>query len=234
MHELAGKSLTVLGDSLSMSRIDDNLFAADLYPSRLAVKLGLLVFNRARRTNTTEVQCSWQNLYDDVKGSNSDYYVIQLGVCDCYPRIFTKLQHSLLAKLPERLRSIIIASRSRRRYSITKKHPYFNVNISDFERYYRKILAEIDAMEGKSREVIMINIAYPNQSGIDRNYNLLSIIQSYNSVIARLAETSGRYLIDLNTASRMQPEFILEDGIHISKSCHDWLAKEIEELLQDV
>ena len=188
MASSTGKTLTVLGDSLSMVRIDEQIWANDLYPSRIMLQTGIPVYNRARRTNTTSDQCRWQNLYDDIKGTRSEYYVIQLGVCDCYPRLFRKWQQNILARLPEAIRNPIIGYRSSRRYEITRRSPHFFVPIAEFEHCYKQLLAEINGLPGDARRVALINIAYPSQANIERNYNLLPIIDSYNQIIHELAD----------------------------------------------
>lgn len=227
MHKLAGKSLTVLGDSLSMIRVEHDIFGKDLYTSQLMLDEKLLVFNRAKRACTTEMQCHVQNIYDDIKGTDSDYYVIQLGVCDSYPRIFSPWQHKVIAALPPAISKQIIGFRSKRRLEITKKRPLFNVPLEDFVRFYNRILDEIEKLPGARRPTLLINIGYPSQENIERNYNLVEIIESYNAVIRQVSIDRQCYLIDFYSASKNLPALMLDDGIHITRAGHQYFHDQI-------
>jgi len=84
--------ITILGDSLDMPRLNENILYKDTYAYKLDSLLGndYLVINRSRRANTILEQANRQNINDDILSSESEYFIIHLGIVDCAPRLFSK------------------------------------------------------------------------------------------------------------------------------------------------
>ena len=229
--------ITVLGDSLSMARVEEGISIRDTYPFQLNELLGkdFYVVNRSKRGNTSVVQSSTQNLYDDIETSESKVIIIQIGICDCSPRIISKYERVVLKYvLPKTIARIYIKVKSKYRYFFTKYLPMTYVSRALFEQCYEKILSSSLKLDGIVK-VIVINIADTNLKNKNRSFNFAKNILKYNSIILKLVESKNNiYLYDLHTKTKDRPELLLSDGIHIGSNSHEIISKDLAKCIGDI
>lgn len=228
--KLTKNIVTILGDSLSMVRVEEGISIRDTYPFRLNELLGndFYVVNRSKRGNTSVVQSSTQNLYDDIETSESKVIIIQIGICDCSPRIISKFERVVLNyALPKLFAKRYIKIKSKYRYLFTKYFPMTYVSLVRFETSYEKILASALKLHGIVK-VVVINIADTNSNNKLRSFNFDKNIVKYNSIISKLVVgKSNVYLLDLYNLTKDNPELLLTDGIHINLKAHEIIASEL-------
>ena len=231
---LEKKIITILGDSLSMVRNDEDVTLRTIYPYLLVKFLGndYYIINKSKRGNTSDFQTLNQYLYDDVETSDSSIVILQIGICDCSPRIISKFEKIILNYfLPVFLSFFYIKFKSKHRYFFTKYFPKTYVTKARFESNYKQLLESILKLD-KIQKIIIINIADTNEYNKKRSYNFEQNIIDYNRVIQKLAfENPKIQIIDSFNYSKTIPNFLLSDGIHISNSAHQILAENISKLI---
>ncbi len=224
------KIITVLGDSLSMARIEDGISIRDTYSFKLNELLGddYYVVNKSKRGNTSVVQSSTQNVYDDIETSESKVIIIQIGICDCSPRIISKFERLVLTYvMPKIIAKLYIKFKSNYRYFFTKYFPMTYVNLVRFENSYEKILLSACQLNGIVK-VVVINIADTNSRNKSRSFKFDKNILKYNSIIANLVKSKGNIdLFDLYAMTKDSPELLLTDGIHINLKAHEIIANKL-------
>jgi lysophospholipase L1-like esterase len=230
------KIITILGDSLSMVRSEENITLWLTYPYLLIHLLGdsYHIVNRSKRGNTSLIQTNPQYLYDDVQTSESSYVIIQIGICDCSPRIISKYERFILKYFFHKtLSSYYIRFKSRFRKFFTKNFPKTYVSKSDFELMYKKLLESILQLR-TIKKVILVNIASTNNINMERSYGFENNINHYNDIIKRLISTNSKcYLIDLFSYTVNDSSLLVDDGIHITKEAHCILANDIVRIIND-
>ncbi|MHA8090226.1 SGNH/GDSL hydrolase family protein [Aquirufa antheringensis] len=230
------KILTILGDSLSMVRFDEDLTLWFTYPYLLMDLLGdsYHIVNRSKRGNTTVIQTNPQYLYDEVETSESNYVIIQIGICDCSPRIILKYERFILKYiLNKSVRNYYLKFKSKYRYFFTKYFPKTYVNRTLFESRYRVLLDSILKLSTLEK-VIIINIADTNDKNKLRSFGFENNIKDYNNIINNLISNHSKcFLIDLYSYTENNSNFLLDDGIHINKIAHQIIASDIASIVND-
>lgn len=226
--------ITILGDSLSMARIENGISYKDTYSYLLSeyIKKDYLVLNKSKRGNTITNQISIQNIYDDVITTNSEYFIIQIGIVDCAPRIISMKEKVILRYLfSEKIQNIYIGFKSKYRRFITRNFPKTYVSLDVFKDNYIHLI-EIILKQSNVKKIVVINIADTNLKNKNRSFGFENNIISYNQVISKLQKKykSKVELIDLFSISKNK-NIILDDGIHIKPDAHIVLANEIKKVL---
>ena len=235
VHEKLMNIITILGDSLSMARDNSGIGYKNTYSYLLNKNIGgsFLVLNKAKRTNTVVNQSLRQHIIDDILTTEAIYYVIQLGIVDCAPRIISIFEKRILKLIKITwITKSYIKLKSNNREFFTKYFKRTYVPIDIFEQKYRFILKTIESLPNVEK-IILINIADTNQKNKSRSFNFESNILKYNKVIEQIADSNNLRieLVDLYSMTKNDPSLLLEDGIHISKKAHIKLAQKIGELL---
>jgi len=191
------KKIIILGDSLAMQRPTEGVVYKQTY--------GYLVKNyfesygnyfviiMAKRANDTNIQSRSDRTLYDIKQFEPDIVIIHLGIVDCAPRIFTKIEREIVGVLPQLLNNKIINFFSKRRLFFTKYFPKKYVNVKSFEKNVQKILNVIHNLQAIP---IIVNIAKPPKSVSRRSYNFLHNIEIYNNILLKLSKTNNCRLIN--------------------------------------
>jgi len=228
--------LSVLGDSLSRPRPEENINLTDTYSFLLSNLLGksVYVINNARRANTTSQQIQESYLINDINSCLSEYYIIQLGIVDCAPRLFSIFQQKLINQIhPVYLKNFIIKFMSKRRYFFTKHFPKVYVKLNNFYFNYSELINYITITQTNLKKIFVINIPKTNEYNLKRSFGFENNIKEYNEIINRIAKEKRQIieLIDLYTISEDE-EILLHDGIHINKRGHQIIAENIYNKIQ--
>jgi lysophospholipase L1-like esterase len=124
----------------------------------------------------------------------------------------------------------VILLKSKYRKFFTRHFPKTYVAKGDYEKNYRYILEQIEHVAA-SKHIYMINIADTNQTNKEKSFNYEKNISDYNGIINKLATENdkSRDIIDFYGVTRKDKGYILADGIHPSKSGHNYLARALFE-----
>lgn len=222
--------ITILGDSLSIPRSEVSYKNTYSFQLNELLSTKFTVVNRGRRNNTVVKQIEKENLFEDILYyKESKYFIMHLGVVDCAPRVFSQTERKLLALIrPRRIAHNIISFKSRHRYFLTKFFPKVYVSETLF-RENLQLLIESIIEKTASQKIFIINIADTNERNKSRSFGFEGNIQSYNSIISEvvISNKDKIQVVDLFTFTNNNPDSLLEDGIHLSKKAHDYLANNI-------
>jgi hypothetical protein len=235
------KTITIIGDSLSMVRPEGDIFFQDTYHFKLQELLypEYYIILNSRRGNNVVQESSGNNLYNDVLYNRSSFVVLHLGIVDCAPRIFSIFEQRILdfcLRLPvaQAPANRIIQLKSRYRHFFTKHFPKTYVAREEFEKKYRTILGRIEDV-AVPQHIHMINIADTTEQNKAKSFNYEKNIIDYNEIMNKLAAENGRTrsVIDFYSATKKNAGYMLADGIHPSKSGHAYLARALFEKISD-
>lgn len=223
------KTIVVLGDSLALHRPNCNISNSDTYSFLLNEILGdFYVINKSKRANHIINQTS--NLSDDIF-PESEYYIIHIGIVDCYPRVFSRQEHEFVNKLkPFFLKKFIIDFASKNRYFLTKLFQKVFVSKKEFENKFTYLIRKI-LIETGVKKIYLLNIAKTPEHISYRTFNVNKNTVEYNEILSKIQKRYDRRveLIDFYSLTEKTPDLLLEDGQHIKKETHKFLAQMISE-----
>ena len=131
-HFLRNKkdNIVILSDSLSLPRvdIDETILLNESYPYLLEQKIGhdMKIINRGTRFATTDLLKNFQYLFDNLLIYSPNTVIVQMGIVDCAPRLFSPLFRSLINKIPNKItRDLFILPFKKNRRFFTK---YFQIS----------------------------------------------------------------------------------------------------------
>lgn len=238
------KIITILGDSVSLNHSERGISYKDTYPYKLQYLLNPSKYHiraRNRGGNYVNNQALPEHIDTDILSGNTEYVIIHLGIVDCAPRLFTRLQKGVIAAMERNpvtklFSDAAIKFKSKNRMFFTRYFPKTDVPPKMFREKYGLILQKIKE-SGKIKKVFMINIADTSEENKKKSYNFGKNILEYNQILKDLA---GQYpglceLIDFYsaTAKRGAGLIIEQEGIHLTKEGNDYLARLLYEKIQN-
>lgn len=159
-----------------------------------------------------------------------DLAIVQLGIVDCVPRIFTQLENSILIRLPGWIRNELIwLGKHLRTRSVKRAY----VKPEACRRNWQTFLRKTNEMNCR---VVIIPVALPGKVFFASNPEAEEAIRKYNEMIRCLAESvpNARVLPDWNTKDEAYDGlFFSEDGYHLSKIGHERMAKTLLLILEE-
>ena len=218
-------NILLVGDSLSMVRPDFGVAYQDTFAYKLQAELeDSILINASIRANSSQNALTDNYCYETLDAVKPDLVIYFLGVVDCMPRLFSRRQRLLLrllmaTKFLKGLGKLIIAYKSKRRYEFTKKKLIQYVPIKNWNENLERFL-----IKARSK-VIFVNIPFPGQRLVSRNYQIDEIVNNYNSCLSEQAKKHGAMLVDFYGITRESPHLLLEDGYHITVEAHKILTK---------
>lgn len=227
------KKILLVGDSISMVRPNEGVFFQDLFITKLNIIFpGNIVVNAALRSNDTQSILKDHFLNEYVHPLSPDIIILQMGIVDASPRIFTKNEKMILSilsksRLMKPLAKRVIKFRSERRYEFTQKRAVSSVTLSDFKNNLDKFLS-ICKNDNPNVHFIVINICKPGKFMIERNFGIISQILAYNAVLSDFRDDNNFELIDIYNYTAENPDTLLPDGYHITPKIHLYLFHELQ------
>lgn len=220
--------LLIAGDSLSMSRHVDGITFEQTYAVMIQrAHPSALVINGSERANSSRRIGSDDYMDEYLRPLAPEHVIVQIGVVDCTPRIFTYLERRVLGlmhRLPllRGISAAIIRTASRNRAAIARTRNMAMVPLEEFERHLRTFIAEARRIRNDCR-VALVNIACPSDAFLSRNPSALEFVERYNTALDSIAVEYGCNIVDLFAFTRSHPESLLPDGYHINATAHQFL-----------
>jgi lysophospholipase L1-like esterase len=223
--------IVALADSLSLPRDTDGelLRWEETWPRRLERRLRergveAEVINAGRRARTADT-LDGADFDEHVVYTKPDVVVLQVGVVDGAPRIFSRREQRVLRWLPAGLRDRIVRRRSARRAELTRKAPLARVYTPP-EAFEAHLLR----LGGRLRERGVQLVVVPILADLDRmearSPGYTANIARYNTILARAAEKLG--------ATFVSGEGVFgfcADGYHLDAAGSDQLAQRVADVL---
>jgi len=221
--------ILILGDSLAVPRPNDGIHIQDTYAHKLSTYDS--VINRAQEKTSTFKQL--KRIKSDVAGIKPDIVIIQLGIVDCSPRLFTYRQHQFLSFLNIFLPNLISKytdNKSKKRYEFTQKNKIVYTTPEQFRINIKKIL-DIILKDICPKKIFLVNICYPSQLLKEKNYDIEKNILNYNKILNEFKDELIS-LIDMFTFTKHNPDALLNDE-HMSAKGHDYVSNIVIKWIND-
>ena len=225
--------INVLGNSTAMSIETLNLKYRDTYSYKINQSLGSdhVVINRARRNLTVKEQLEEVNVHDDISSIDADYHILQFGMGEGLPRLFTLKQRRFVAVVPGR--KFLIRFMSKHRYFFTKRFPKVYEQKDQFRVSFHSLIETIFD-KTRSKKIFVINIPQTTQKTKRRFFGIEKNIDDYNEIIKDVSRNFKDmiFFIDLYERTKADSELLCDDGLHITKKGHQMLADIICEAIR--
>lgn len=233
------KRIVIIGDSLSQIRFLENIQLENIYQYFLQNSLNnTYVVNYGVPSNTSRICSSTSAINNHILATNANFYIIQLGIVDCAPRIFNKYEKKIFEFLTffpfvGKIVQKFVSYLGKKRKFLTKVRKNVMVEIDEFEKNLKKIIDNINKTSN-CEKVFFINIAYPSLTVQNEYTNILDNIDKYNEIFNKLKKDyENIYIIDLYEFTKSNQDALLADGMHINEVGHSFIAKEILSLIEN-
>jgi acyl-CoA thioesterase-1 len=210
----------IIADSLAAER-PDNINNDKRWPILLLnnSKSKVRLINLAKGFSTSKrlKKVSTQNLND------SDVAIIQLGIVDCTPRIFHKIETQLIARIPKVIRNKIIKiTKKYRKRSKTRSY----VSLSDFEKNFTFFIKKF------KKKIIIIKILGASTKFNEMNPMAFESIKDYNHVLDSLNNIYDNiYFVEI-PVDKIDC-YTLNDGYHLNEIGHNYISNKLISLIND-
>jgi lysophospholipase L1-like esterase len=238
------KKIVILADSLSLPRPENlgNTLYEETYPYLLDVSLreqqgvnAPIIIEKGKRSRTMpDVASDWKEY---VSLRKPEIVVIQVGITDCAPRVFTSKQRTYIERIPSKfIREILLKFVHKfRRQIIASSQPKVYTPLVQFSETVAKLVefAERDDVSA----LVFVQIVMPPDSLEIRSPGLQENVRLYNNVLDQVKSKLGVYVIEFNELMRNQKNkesYLLDDGQHLSVRGHQLLAKHLEHLVTKI
>jgi lysophospholipase L1-like esterase len=202
------KKILLLTDSLSLPRFKPEVCKyVDTYPEHLKQK-GYIV-HQVSIGGATSGDILMQVNYH--KAFEPDYVFVQVGIVDCAPRFFTRLELELYRKL-KKVGVVLMKIRKKRRKVYTY-HDGFRANISQIQKSYSEI------------PVYFIGILPATESYEKLLPGITQNIKSYNNILSQTQHYISNDDFDSSG--------IMSDGHHLNAKGHQLLFEKIVRVLEE-
>jgi len=241
MNDAEGRNkvlrIFLIGDSLAVPRSDPSgdIRYRNCYPFLIQQYLENqlqsvhvpVIYDRSQSCCTLpDVVFSWN---EEISLQEPDILIIQVGVVDCAPRVFTPYQRKVVANLRPRImrESVLSLVRKYRKHLVRLRG---NLTYTSYEQFRQ---AAIGLSSEADRVGLLgcyfVNIITPSLEMERRSPGFCSNVAKYNEVLEEVADGKIVQIVDMDgIVQRMGHErLLLSDGIHINKEGHRILAGEI-------
>jgi len=149
---------------------------------------------------------------------NIDLVIIQLGIVDCVPRVFSKIETQIIARIPKIFREFIlkIFKRYRKR---TSSRSY--VSVGQYEENFISFINKFN------KKIIIIKILKPGIKFNTINPMASSSINNYNLVLDKLNNLYSNIQL-VEVPNDKVDDFTLNDGYHLNEIGHKFISNEIK------
>jgi acyl-CoA thioesterase I len=240
---MENRVVLIIGDSLACPRPWIGVDLTSTYGYLLYQELAgrYFVANFAEGDNSTRRSIRKAFIRTFVEQGSASYAIIQLGIVDCAPRLLTNFERILGAiavrtHFLNQLFTLYIQIKSRYRYSLTRIFPKTLISVKEFEANYRTLLLEVIA-NNPVKKIFLVGIVCPGQVLREKSYGIDANIDEYNKRLKSLCDEMPNILeyIDLHLVTKENPEWITaDDGHHIHREAHDWIAKNIGDRIREI
>ena len=239
---MLGKNLRIVvaGDSLGLPRIKPTLISyKDIWPYILEGKLkernvNSKILNHSERSRTLPKLL--KNFQDIVSIWEPDILIIQIGIVDCAPRLFSEREHKFLNSgiIHWRIAKAIINFASKHRRQIITLRPW--VRYTPLKKFKKSLedLGKILSQTNYKTIVLPIFPSFPSHTYRSPGYN--ESVEKYNNEWKNFCEKYSHIFINLEEIINdlKLEDLLLEDGHHLSKLGHLRIATSLENKILEI
>lgn len=216
------KRILIIGDSLSLQNEREKLSKNDTYSGKIINKYNndSVTLLAEMGNDTRQAIKSAEHHINKIKPNCA---IIQLGIVDSAPRVFSRHELDLIMRLPHMFQDILQNIARKHRYNITKLRKICYVPADEFESNYKQI---VEWLSIYTKKIILVNIVHASNNICNISYDMRKNIKKYNDVILKIARKNNCSLIDLNDLTRSNQSLLAKDGYHLSKKGCNELFKQ--------
>ncbi len=153
--------------------------------------------------------------------------VLNLGIVDCAPRLFSYRESYFLERMPQRLRGWIIAAAKRVR---TRNDKRAYVDAGRFEKNLRQYFERCKV--ARVERLVVIGILYPDGRAVASNPGLTEAVSRYNAIYRRLCkEYDFAVFVEPLREQQDGSHVFIEDGYHPSAGGHAAIFQSVAQIL---
>jgi acyl-CoA thioesterase-1 len=212
----------IVADSLALPRGD--VAYEQTWPAMLALRLPAVAWvNRAQRGSTTErLNGEGNGGADCLEFYRPNIAVLQLGICDCAPRVLHRRTASIVYRLPFGVGSRLSAWLEQGR---GRKADNCYVALPDYERNVRAYLTRARAC---GTTVIAIAVAPATRLMLEKNPLVGGQIEAYNAALDGLAHDFANFRVVHPFRGSASVDEMFVDGYHLNERGARRVAAEVE------
>lgn len=230
MSDNVMKKILCIADSFGLPRVEVAYECTWYYRVKLALgysEYDYLYFFKRLLTTDVLVTMGGENTSQSPKGADClEHYlpsvvVLQLGICDCAPRLFLKgsIEEKLVNRAPVLLRRRYIEAKKK---LVGRKSGNALVSPKKFKANIVRYLERCSTVGVE--KVIYIAIGTPISPMIDQNPGILDAIGRYNAILEELSEQYAFLKVIYPWRDVNDPDLYIADGYHPSALGHTLIA----------
>lgn len=154
--------------------------------------------------------------------------IIDLGLVDCSPRVFTRKELTFLLTLPEYIQKLTYGIQKKHRRLATRMRNIVYVPLNQFYENYRIIIEQCMVY---CDQVCVLTITRPTDYVCYKSFKMLDNIVAYNEKIKELAKEFNCEVIDVFSATENDKSLLANDGYHLSEKGHHFIYQEFHNCL---
>ncbi len=232
--------IVVGGDSLGLPRLKPTIISyKDIWPFLLESKLrnkniNCVVLNHSERSRT--LPKFLKNFQDIVSIWEPDILIIQIGIVDCAPRLFSEREHKFLNSgfIHWRIARAIINFASKHRRQIIKLRSW--VRYTPLKKFKMSLQNLGKILSNVNFKTIILPIMPSFPSHIYRSPGYNESVEKYNEEWKLFCEKYFHIFINLEDVINgfKLEDLLLEDGHHLSKLGHQRIAFALENKILEI
>jgi hypothetical protein len=188
----------------------------------------LILIDRCRGGYTLEQLFEWYMEDEGYYFKNTDILIVHAGICDCAPRPIPYWLRSIIARMPNPLKKIIISFLHKYRSLLQSNGIiFYRTNQKKFTDIVNKWL---EYSAENTKRIYYINIAPTNENFAAHSPGLQKAIKNYNNILKNtVLKYPNASLIDifsyiLNDYKEIDKYIVNEDGHHITETTHSAIS----------
>jgi hypothetical protein len=223
--------IVALADSLALPR-DENgtrVLWDDTWPYRLGEELRDLhleaeVINHGARSMTAPDLIRPHPFTNHVVLTRPQVIVVQVGIVDCAPRIFSRRANRILSRVPDPLRRLVIDHRSKKRRELIARNPLRRVYTApdDYRRAMEALKTKLAGLDFPVHVLVLPVLSHPRLD--ERSPGYSGNVRRYNAILSSVWES----FIPPDELG-ISDDFFAEDGYHLSRRGNEAVARTLAE-----
>lgn len=226
---MSDNRVLILGDSLTFGRPKHQIYYEESWPGLLQSR-GFDIFHRGRGgADAVAVLQEARHCRSYMSSMASDgympfkYCVVQVGIVDCTPRVFSRKFLGLSAKIPG-LRKMVSSLSSKKSLVSKIGRPWVN------ERLFQSKLTELlKVLKTLCEVIVLIEVARPVHNLVLNCGDYSCAVAKYNEILQSLP---GAYFLPVFDAT--ESLYLLPDGHHLNAAGHQLIAEKLHELVGEI
>lgn len=159
---------------------------------------------------------------------NPNIIILQLGICDCAPRLLTKLERKILSYLPPKTVAVYVSIiKTIRKKSIDRATVDSDAFMENINRYISR------AEKLNVEKIIIIGILNSGKKYQMKNPSIQNSIDIYNNILLECTNKSNIItFLEMNLPENEVDEITIEDGFHYNDKGHKLIYEKIKGILK--